>query len=207
MSKSDSFITTENKLKEMKNAIKIGASLLLGCIISSCTKINDEYQYDDTLDVSWSEMADQVTPVLIDKFWNNDGYFNYGSNASDLGFQYWPNAHAMDVVIDAYERTGDAKYSAYFKKWFEGIKGKNDGSYYNVFYDDMEWNALTILRLYELTKEQVYLDAVKLLWTDILTAWNEEYAQGDWRGARICYIRRTLAQTDLQVFWRPAFTN
>ena len=150
------------------------------CILwlSSCGKIEDVYQYDDELTTPYTEMADKATETLISGFWNEEGYFNYGNDGSNRGFQYWPNAHAMDVVIDAFERTADAKYKDYFDKWFNGVKVKNGGSYYNVFYDDMEWNALTMLRLHQVTKEQKYLDAVLLLWNDIIKAWNTEYAGG-----------------------------
>ena len=36
----------------------------------------------------------------------------------------------MDVMIDAYNRTGDSKYSDLFDKWYVGIKAKNGGSYW-----------------------------------------------------------------------------
>jgi len=74
----------------------------------------------------------------------------------------------MDVLIDAYIRTGSDTYKVYFDKWYAGIKVKNGNSYYNIFYDDMEWNALTMLRLYQVTKDEKYLAAVKLLWSDII---------------------------------------
>ncbi|SJN47875.1 putative alpha-1,6-mannanase [Sphingobacterium sp. JB170] len=144
----------------------------------SCDKVEDEYMFDDSIDESWESIADQTSEKLISEFWNEQGYFNYGSNGSDNGFQYWPNAHAMDVVIDTYLRTNDNKYSAYFDPWFEGVKAKNGGNYYNEFYDDMQWNALTFLRLYEITKEQKYMEAVEILWEDIKMGWNEQYAGG-----------------------------
>jgi len=159
----------------MKKIVIISSMLFL---LFGCTKVEDTYLYDDTIQEPWTAVATQVSDKMISGFWNEAGYFNNAINQSDQGFQYWPNAHAMDVVIDVYQRTKDAKYSAYFSKWFEGVKVKNGNTYYNVFYDDMEWNALTMLRLYETTKEQKYLDAVLLLWTDILKAWNEQYAGG-----------------------------
>ncbi len=152
-------------------------------LLFGCTKIEDTYSYDDTVAESWTEIATQVSDKMIMGFWNEAGYFNNAINQSDQGFQYWPNAHAMDVVIDAYLRTKDVKYSAYFSKWFEGVKIKNGNTYLNVFYDDMEWNALTMLRLYEITKDQKYLDTVLLLWNDTIKAWNDQYAGGGlaWR--------------------------
>lgn len=160
----------------MKKNLVIIASLLL--MMMSCTKIEDEYTYEDSVDLNWSDIATQVSDKMIAGFWNDEGYFNNAINQSDKGFQYWPNAHAMDVVIDVYERTKDPKYKVYFEKWFKGVKVKNGNTYLNVFYDDMEWNALTMLRMYEITNDQQYLDAVQLLWNDIIKAWNEQYSGG-----------------------------
>mgnify|MGYP000877793049 CR=1 FL=1 len=153
-------------------------SVVILLLASSCGKIDDEYKYGETPDIDWAQAANSSTGALIAKFWNNEGYFNYGSNESDKGFQYWPNAHAMDVLVDAWERTGDAQYNAYFDKWFAGIKVKNGGDYYNEFYDDMEWNGLTFLRLYNATKDDKYLSTARELWSDIEKAWNENYADG-----------------------------
>ena len=83
----------------------------------------------------------------------------------------------MDVMIDAYNRTGDSKYSDLFDKWYVGIKAKNGGSYWNNFYDDMEWIALTMIRLYEVTDENKYLETSQEMWNEIKTGWND-YAGG-----------------------------
>lgn len=150
---------------------------ILSLLLYSCDNVDDVYTYGEEPEIDWNAAANRSTDVLISQFWNNEGYFNYGSNNSNTEFQYWPNAHAMDVVIDAYVRTNDSKYKAYFDKWYAGIKMKNGGSYYNNFYDDMQWNALTILRLYNVTKEDKYLTTVKELWIDITKGWND-YADG-----------------------------
>jgi len=153
--------------------------LFIACTtLFACDKIEDEYTYGEDPVIDWNDAANQSTDALIGQFWNADGYFNYGSNGTDVGFQYWPNAHAMDVLIDAYIRTKDEKYKDYFNKWYEGVKVKNGHTYYNVFYDDMEWNALTMLRLYQVTNEEKYLNTVKELWTDIAGGWNTDYAEG-----------------------------
>jgi len=153
-------------------------ALAMVLLFSACAKIDDPDPAEDALALSWPEIADKSTQSLITQFWNEEGYFNYGSNASDLTFHYWPNAHAMDVLIDAYQRTQNKAYMAYFDTWFAGVKVKNGNTYYNNFYDDMEWNALTMLRLYEVTKDEKYLAVVVDLWRDIIAAWTEQYAGG-----------------------------
>ena len=81
----------------------------------------------------------------------------------------------MDVIIDAYLRTGDKKYSDMFPLWYEGIKQQNSydrNGYRNNFYDDSEWIGLTMVRLYEVTKEDKYLATAKDLMEWVKTAWN-----------------------------------
>lgn len=135
--------------------------------------------------VEWQQVAEDATQALITHFWNNhEGYFNSMPDKADTeNNQYWPQAHAMDVVIDAYLRTGNAGYRNLFDKWLDGIKKKAGNSYFNDFYDDEEWICLTMLRIYDCTKEQKYLDTAELLWDDIRQAWNTKYCGGGmaWR--------------------------
>lgn len=44
-------------------------------------------------------------------------------------------------------------------------------------YDDMEWIALTMIRLYEVTDENKYLETSQEMWNEIKTGWND-YAGG-----------------------------
>ena len=95
---------------------------LLLLALQSC-EIEDEYMYDKGLyTIDWDAAADSSSVTLIDRFWNTEeNYFNYGNDGSIKDFHYWPQAHAMDVMIDAYNRTGDSKYSDLFDKWYVGI--------------------------------------------------------------------------------------
>jgi len=164
----------------MKKYIII-SSLAVAAALTGCDNIEDVYQYGDNQgDVNWEEAANLGTDALIEYFWNEDrGYFNNQSGvANGDGWNYWPQAHAMDVVIDAYLRTGNEKYSSMFGQWYEGIKHQSGGSHYNDFYDDEEWIVLTMLRLYEVTGEDRYINTALDLWNDIKTAWNTEYGGG-----------------------------
>lgn len=163
----------------MKLKKYISALLFAGVVMVSCSDEKDEYAYDPRVEYDYTQAADSATNALINKFWNKDGnYFNYGNDDRDMSFHYWPNAHAMDVVIDAYLRTNDTKYSAYFDKWYAGVKVKNGNKYKNDYVDDMEWNALTMLRLYNITKDQKYLDTVLELWGYISSVWTEDAGGG-----------------------------
>ena len=159
----------------------IALSFICTIFLQSCYDTDDEYMYDKGLyKIDWNAAADSATTTLIAHFWDtNKHYFVYDADQFENAptNNYWPQAHAMDVVIDAYLRTGDKKYSDLFGLWFEGIKAQNYSNpgknYRNDFYDDSEWIALTMLRLYETTKEQKYLDVAKDLMVWIETGWND----------------------------------
>ena len=95
---------------------------ITGMLFASCSKIEDEYVYDTGYAIDWSAAADSASSTLPDRFWIEEGYFNNQIDGNDTGFQYWPQAQAMDVIIDAYLRSGNAKYSDLFTPWYEGIK-------------------------------------------------------------------------------------
>ena len=138
----------------------------------------------------WNKMADGMSQALIDKFWgaNFEGYadryyFNYGSNLSNMTTNhYWPQAHAMDVLVDAYMRTGEKQYKELFPVWWNGAPRYNfagkmnpKDAWWNVFVDDMEWIVMTLLRMYEATNVQEYLTYAKQTYDDwIITRWSDD---------------------------------
>lgn len=135
---------------------------------------NDDEEYA----IDWTEAADSSSYTLIDAFWNSaQNYFNT-NNAGNQTFQYWPQAHALDVMIDAYDRTGNNSYKTTINQWYEGVKAQNGNQFYNVFYDDMEWNALAMLRAYGATGDERYKTAAIDVWNDIKTGWNDNAGGG-----------------------------
>lgn len=128
--------------------------------------------------IDWATAADSSSTALVTSFWNAGGkYFNYDSNGK-ADFHYWPQAHALDVLIDAYQRTGNAAYKTQFDQWFEGVRSKNGNSFKNEFYDDMEWNALAILRAYQTTHDAKYKEAALQIWDYIKVGWNTNAGGG-----------------------------
>src|SRR5690242_20809615 len=56
--------------------------------------------------IDWAKAADSSTLNLLNKFWNVSGnYFNEKNN--NTNFNYWPQAHGLDVLVDAYNRTSN----------------------------------------------------------------------------------------------------
>lgn len=161
----------------MKKAIFL-FSLFTLFMVACSDDDNSVIPPEEGLDINWSAAADSSSTALTTSFWNASGkYFNYDSNGK-ADFHYWPQAHALDVLIDAYLRTGDNKYKTYFDQWFEGVKAKNGNSFKNDFYDDMEWNGLAILRAYQATKDTKYKDAALQIWEYIKVGWNNNAGGG-----------------------------
>lgn len=165
------------------NRIKIYffyAILLLGTFAFQGCEDDEENPAIDNGDekINWNETAGKSSKTLANLFWNASGnYFNY-SSAGNPDFHYWPQAHALDVLTDAYQRTEDNFYKNYFDQWFEGVYIKNGNTFRNDYYDDMEWIALALLRTYQATGDTKYKEAVLQVWEYIKEGWNDNAGGG-----------------------------
>jgi predicted alpha-1,6-mannanase (GH76 family) len=131
-----------------------------------------------TYKYNWPAIADSSAASLISNFYNQGGKYFNKNNAGDQTFNYWPNAHALDVLTDIYLRTGDAAVKTRMDDLHDGMKAKNGNTYLNHFYDDMEWMALACLRAYEATGDARYKATAELLWNDIKGGWDEMWGGG-----------------------------
>ena len=156
-------------MKKYILALTATATLLGAC------EVDDKYYGKEVVDPAeklepaygedWTAHADKIDEKLIENFMNTDrGTFWYTDQdrTNESTYCYWPQAHAMDVLIDAYLRIpeGDARrdtYAGYMSKWYEN-KGNNYGNSYwgtygfgNAYTDDSEWIILTLIRMYEAT--------------------------------------------------------
>lgn len=137
--------------------------------------------------IDWAAAADSASFVLVDQFLDKrKGTFCYteGDRLQNSFNCYWQNAHAMDVVVDAYlRRKSDpvlkAEYEGCFRRWraangnnYDGDKGTT--GFKNGFTDDMSWIVLTLLRMYEATGEADYFAAARDTYDlYIITRWTD----------------------------------
>lgn len=134
---------------------------------------------------NWPSIADSSYKSLIGNFYNQSGKYFNESNSKD-NFNYWPNAHALDVLVDAYLRTSDPAIKTRMDELLDGMKVKNGNTYINYYYDDMEWMTLACLRAYEATSDDRYKTTAELLWTDIKGGWDDTFGGGFyWRKDRM----------------------
>lgn len=172
--------------------------LALASVLASCG-VEDKYygevyapdaELQAPYDIDWNAAADSVDAVLVDRFMDKDKglFYSVISNDADpsLTFNcYWPQAHAMDVVVDAYLRIKDsdaerkALYENYMSLWHQNrANNYSSPGFHNNFTDDMEWIVMTLIRMYEATGESKYLDSAKETYDNyIRTRFAEDIAE------------------------------
>lgn len=174
----------------MKKLVFAALLAALSCLTAHSSQLAAQSSHPN-----WQQMADGMTNALIKRFWGAEFpgykkryYFNYGSDMSNMTTEhYWPQAHAMDVIVDAYMRTGDKQYLAMYPLWWKGapkfnFAGRKEDAWWNVFVDDMEWMVLTQIRMYESTSDKKYLKKAMQMYDDwIWTQWGPE-DEAPWYG-------------------------
>jgi predicted alpha-1,6-mannanase (GH76 family) len=147
----------------------------IALIFSACSKIKDEYiDRSAKYAVNWTTAADSSSSNLANIYWNASGHhFNNDNLGTIVRNDYWPEAHGLDVLVDAYQRTKNDLYKQRIYDFYEGVKAKNWGSFYNNYYDDMGWHGMAHLRALEATRDVRYEASAKDLWKWITAGWND----------------------------------
>lgn len=127
---------------------------------------------------SYEGKADSLEYCFIENFLNKSkGIF--WSTPKDVEksskYIYWQQAHAMDVIINAYERLMEegreeeaAPYKTFMNRWYTNHAGNYNGSTWtNPYTDDMAWIGLTIVRMGEVTDKDTYYKMAKSIYATI----------------------------------------
>jgi len=156
-------------------AIMLCGSLLVSCGEKDETAIGNLKPKEERIIPNWKEAANSTAEALIKYFWGDavgqSGRYCFNSNSAEKKFEYWPQAHAMDVIVDAYERTKENYYLDFYEKWYQGMptfnRGGSDG-WKNNYIDDMEWIALTLIRMYETSGNEKYFIQARHMFDDYI---------------------------------------
>lgn len=133
----------------------------------------------------WAGRADSAQAALDKNFWFSFAEIYYSTSARGETRNYWWQAHALDALVMGYRRTGSSFYTGRMIALYQGIL--SSGGFTDDYYDDMEWMALALLRAYEATQKQVYLNEANSLWQTIKGGWSDTPGGGgiQWRTAGI----------------------
>jgi predicted alpha-1,6-mannanase (GH76 family) len=120
-------------------------------------------------------IADQVFSAWKTKFYSTDatgGYVN--------GEGFWGVAEIMEIVDDAYEVTGLAKYRDMFDAMYNGFIVKQGADWmWDDYNDDITWAVIACVRAGLLTGNQTYLAKAKQQFDEMYArAWTAGYGGG-----------------------------
>lgn len=141
-----------------------GSMLLISCEKEVFPLYNEEIVVTN---YNYKGLADSLQRQLYSTYLSANGNYFVQDNQGNTTFHYWPNAHVLDVLADGFLRTKDQAYVPKMKALLNGIKLQNGNAFPNDFYDDMGWLALSSLRAHDLTKDEAYVQATNILWTDM----------------------------------------
>ena len=147
--------------------------------------------------------ADSLEYCFVENFLNKSkGIFwavpkDNSDRENATRYIYWQQAHAMDVIIYAYERlmeeertTEAAAYKTFITRWFNNHAGNYAGSTWtNPYTDDMAWIGLTIVHIGEAFGTERFYTAAKTVYkntasrqktndTGLYLPWNTDEGAG-----------------------------
>ncbi len=137
---------------------------------------------------TYAAVADSMQSKTYSTYLSANGNYYVQNNTGNTNFNYWPQAHMLDVLIDAYLRTKNTVYPQRMKALLTDLKATNGGTYTNDYYDDMGWMANACIRAYTVTNDADYLIVAQILYTDIKTGSNTSQGGGiAWRKTQLNY--------------------
>ena len=75
---------------------------------------------------------------------------------------WWGDAEMFEVILDAFETTGDKKYQTYFRELYNNFLIRNNSDWtYNEFNDDITWMVLACIRAYKYFGDEEYLKVAR----------------------------------------------
>jgi predicted alpha-1,6-mannanase (GH76 family) len=166
-------------------------------LISACSKKSDPVVTKQPTDTTvttkpevynYASLADSLQDATYNTFISADRNYFVQNNTGNTTFNYWPQAHMLDVLLDGFLRTKNTQYTLRMKALLNGIKTKNGGAYPNEFYDDMGWLANASLRTYIVNNDPDYLSVAQTLYTEIKGGYNTTAGGGiAWQRSQLYY--------------------
>lgn len=156
------------------------------------------YTYNATLAKSvkgeYGGKADSLAQVLIGQFMNTQkGTFWSTPKDKDKSstYIYWQQAHAMDVLVYAYERHANdtvnktlaSRYKTYMRQWYKNHANNYSGGatgFENPFTDDMCWICLTLLHMTEAMGVEMYATTARRVFDNAIMTRATEDESGLW---------------------------
>ncbi|MCR5755070.1 MAG: carbohydrate-binding protein [Acetatifactor sp.] len=128
-------------------------------------------------DTDFDQMAYDAFTGFINKYYT----VKDGVGKITAGY-FWDFAEMYEVVIDAYEHTGEERYKNMIDEIYRGFTASFGTNWaFNEFNDDVIWMTIACARAYEATGNQTYLDTAINNFNIVYDrAWSEDLGGGLW---------------------------
>jgi predicted alpha-1,6-mannanase (GH76 family) len=122
-------------------------------------------------DASYASHAAMAIATLQQSYNSETGLYNTTG--------WWNSANAITVLADYEKVTGSKQYESVYSNTLIAAPKKFPG-FLNDYYDDEGWWALAWIDVYEITRDQRYLDATRFIFKDMTGAWDNTCSGGIW---------------------------
>ncbi|WP_051226397.1 glycoside hydrolase family 76 protein [Butyrivibrio sp. MC2013] len=176
-------------MKDLWGKRRLAVSIIAAAVLLLCTcltayatvKIKSKKEEGAVV-----QRAEEALQKFTDRFYKLE---EDGQRGQIVGGAFWTEAEMFEIVVDAYEKTGDEKYHTLMDQLYHGfIDNYGDDWAYNTFNDDIMWMTIGCARAYELTGEQEYLDRAVTNFNLVYDrAWTDDLGGGLlWKTDRTC---------------------
>lgn len=132
--------------------------------------------FEDFLDVYWDDSADYFFTYSDHQIHSEHAHGPQGGLYTD----YWWEAQLWEMVMDRYERVGDAQSRQLIDDVWAGFQNEYPDFSDNDWNDDIGWWARGAVRAYELTGTTAYLTASETMFASIAAYEDTTYGGGIW---------------------------
>lgn len=117
---------------------------------------------------------------------NGNGYYAVDTNHVVPGrHDFWRVCEQIEAAEDAYERSGNPVYRTMVGELLNGlnniVSGTTDFASWNKYNDDVMWAVIALVRGYEITGNQTFLDQAQWQFNAVWSrAWDNQLGGGLW---------------------------
>src|SRR5690554_2182496 len=137
---------------------------LSGCMDNADNTNTNLPDETDTIAVSFTpEDAATAFSSFHEYYYDEDTKLYYSTTEQTGLGSIWTQAIFWDIVMHAYERTGEPEYLEMIHDMYEGGYNEYDGYNWDneiewFIYDDIMWWVISLARAHEMTGEEIYLE-------------------------------------------------
>ena len=126
-----------------------------------------------------AELTQDIAKTALDSFLSSF-YVKEEKGGYIVGEDFWQQAEIFELVIDAYEQTGEESYLTLMDEMYRGFLAKHGEDWsYNDFNDDIMWMTIACTRAYEATEDAKYLTIAEKHFNIVFDrAWSEDLGGG-----------------------------